>query len=234
MIFLISVYGKRLTIDIKEIMYSIIIQCFVSIGGIDAVRYVYNMAKKYNYFGILDNAVKLQIHSLQMDYLHIFHSDRMSGYNDTNEYFMIRVQQCIDMLGKRLIHKDNMLLSMACDHFEKDIEVNKLTEFDRIILEQSTANYGIDITHRILYCLNQLQIAIKQHETATNNRNKFKFNYWFLLNESIISLILFEIIRSGVFQDKQFCKAFSDTKDIMYSIIIRYLLTLIAVCLFFK
>ncbi len=45
----------------------------------------------------------------------MFHSgDPMSGYNDTNEY-------CTGCLAKPVIERDNMLLSMACECFHKEI-----------------------------------------------------------------------------------------------------------------
>eukprot|EP01084_Bolivina_argentea_P173725 300931_1 len=202
---IISVYCKHLNSDIKDRIHSIVIRYFVSVGEIDVARYVYNMARKYNYFGVLDSAYNLiKICEALNTFIenglfisnnnddsvsYMFHSDPMSGYNDTHEYFMIRVQQCIDLLSKLMIDRDKMLLSMAYEHFDKNDKVNKLTDFDRIKLEKLTANYGIDITtvtHRILYCLNQLQIAIKQYETATNNKNKLKFNYSDKLLKSLV------------------------------------------------
>ncbi len=134
--------------------------------------YVYTMAKKYKYVGVLHfsntctfitNGLFISNNSEIVSYM--WYSDLRSEYNDTNEYFIIGVQQCIDFVAKLTIDRNNILLSLSID---TDIKVNKLTDSDRIKLEQKTANYGIDITlvtHRMLL----FKSITNYNETAPNS-----------------------------------------------------------------
>ncbi len=115
----------------------------------------------------------------------MFHSHVMSRYNDTNESFMIPVKQI-------MIDGDNILLTMAGGHFDNDIKANRSTDFARIKLQQINENYALGITtftHKILYYLKQLQIAL--NETTTKHTNKLKCNY---CNKILKSLVFIERI----------------------------------------
>lgn len=195
------VYGTYWNESIKDRLYNIIMRYFASVGEIDAIQYVYKQAKKKNNFGVLDayNMIKLceALNTYIINGLFIsesgdnnitfmYHSDPLSGYNEPNKYFIIRTQQCIYLLSKILNDRDQMLLSMAFNNpNESGFNINEypkkvyqMTDSDRMKLEKFTANCGLDITtmtHRILYCLTQLQVAIQQYQIATNT--KLKFNY---------------------------------------------------------
>ncbi len=80
---------------------------------------VHNMAKTYNYFGSSDSAyissntfitnASFISHNNSENVSNMFHNHAMSGYDDTNESFLIRVEQCIDFLEKTMLDRNNTL-----------------------------------------------------------------------------------------------------------------------------